>query len=478
MYIGEKIDFAYTGNIQEFVAPDKGLYLLEAWGARGGYGYDTPMAGQGGYSKGYVVLDKNERIYIVVGNVGANIAGNGQSNHAAAGGFNGGGNGYGGRSGDYGGGGGGATHFARSGDLLSNTPLEDVFIIAGGGGGGYRNSGTWLYGGHGGGLTSTGGLMYDAKNRLPASTQTSGNAYGQGGIDGQKYGGGGGGGGLYGGAGSVYCAGSGGSGYIDGAKALTYKGVEYVPETTTGGNGAAGKASITFIAKGFRDIYAYGVLLSSIMAYGVELDDIRFPEDLANASRVSYHYDSIILRTRYINEGEDILHTDIEMPTKEGYTFVGWALQPDSIDIVAELTAGTEPINLHAIYLPNQLTVYNSGVSRDDRFTSGSYSSSATATSNSASGPTAYFDVNFHAYQTGEINCSWRMSGNKGFGSYYVNGVQNIVYAGTYSMDNIKRNISNGSNRVRCEAYADNGYSISTSFYVQSITLSNPKPWV
>lgn len=474
MYIGEKINFAYTGGIQEFVAPDKGLYLLEAWGARGGDG--GALYGYGGYSKGYVVLDKNERIYIVVGGAGGTINGTGQSNRGIAGGYNGGGYGYGGNNGDYAGSGGGATHFARSGAILSSTPLADVFIIAGGGGGGYRRSGTQCYGGNGGGLTSGGGRQSDGSS-IAGSTQTSGGPYGQG-NSGHTYAGGGGGGGYFGGYASLYCGASGGSGYIDGAKALTYKGVEYVPETTTGGNGAAGKASITFIAKGFRDIYAYGNLLNAIMAYGVELDDIRFPEDLANASRVSYHYDSIILRTRYINEGEDILHTDIEMPTKEGYTFVGWALQPDSLDIVAELTAGNEPINLHAVYLPNQITVYNSGVSRDDRFTSGSYSSSATANSNSASGPTATFNVNFHTYQTGEINCSWRMSGNKGFGAYYVNGVQNIVYAGTYSMDNIKRNIANGSNRIRCEAYADNGYSISTSFYVQSITLSNPKPWV
>lgn len=476
MYIGEKVDFAYTGGIQEFVAPEKGLYLLEAWGARGGYGYDTPMAGQGGYSKGYVVLDKNERIYIVVGNVGANIAGNGQSNRAAAGGFNGGGNGYGGRSGDYGGGGGGATHFARSGDLLANTPLEDVFIIAGGGGGGYRNSGTWLYGGHGGGLTSTGGLMYDAKNRLAAATQTSGYAYGQGGIDGQKYGGGGGGGGLYGGVGSVYCAGSGGSGYIDGAKALTYKGVEYVPETTTGGNGAAGKASITYIAKGFREIYFHGILLDAIIVNGVELDDIRFPEDIASVAKVTYYYGETVLRTRYIDEGADALHTDIVMPEQEGYTFVGWTLQPESIDIVNELNAGVTPINLYAVYLPNTYDIYVAGSTHDERFTSGSYRTAATANWNSTS-DTSNFNVNFKSYQNGNINCYVNMSGG-GFGQYFINGTGTVIYGGTTYIENINAGIRDGNNTIGVDAYASEAQTLNVSMTIRRITLSNPKPWV
>jgi hypothetical protein len=62
-------EFYYTGNIVEFTVPTSGTYKIEAWGAVGGGGY-TPMGPKGAYSKSFVLLNKDERIKILVGEKG------------------------------------------------------------------------------------------------------------------------------------------------------------------------------------------------------------------------------------------------------------------------------------------------------------------------------------------------------------------------------------------------------------------------
>lgn len=135
-------DFAYVGNVQQFVIEVDGIYDLEAWGAQGGNG-----GGKGGYIKGQVKLHQGDLLYITVGGKG----GDGGSNVTAGGaGFNGGGAGgkgssarTGGTGKKYyyggGGGGGGATCMATTDGILTNH-LKDEFdinglIVAGGGGG-------------------------------------------------------------------------------------------------------------------------------------------------------------------------------------------------------------------------------------------------------------------------------------------------------------------------------------------------------
>jgi hypothetical protein len=97
-------EFPYTGNIVEFTVPTSGTYKIEAWGAMGGGG-STLMGPKGAYSKSFVLLNKDERIKILVGEKGYP-------------GYN---------SGDfiYCGGGGGGTFIAKD-----RTPL----CVAGGGG--------------------------------------------------------------------------------------------------------------------------------------------------------------------------------------------------------------------------------------------------------------------------------------------------------------------------------------------------------
>jgi hypothetical protein len=62
-------EFYYTGNIVEFTVSTSGVYKIEAWGAMGGGG--TALIGpKGAYSKSFVLLNKDERIKILVGEKG------------------------------------------------------------------------------------------------------------------------------------------------------------------------------------------------------------------------------------------------------------------------------------------------------------------------------------------------------------------------------------------------------------------------
>jgi hypothetical protein len=97
-------EFYYTGNIVEFTVPTSGTYKIEAWGAIGGGGH-TPMGPKGAYSKSFVLLNKDERIKILVGEKG--YPGKNSGNYI------------------YCGGGGGGTFIAKD-----RTPL----CVAGGGG--------------------------------------------------------------------------------------------------------------------------------------------------------------------------------------------------------------------------------------------------------------------------------------------------------------------------------------------------------
>jgi hypothetical protein len=62
-------EFYYTGNIVEFTVPTTGIYKIEAWGAMGGGG-TTLIGPKGAYSKSFVLLSKDERIKVLVGEKG------------------------------------------------------------------------------------------------------------------------------------------------------------------------------------------------------------------------------------------------------------------------------------------------------------------------------------------------------------------------------------------------------------------------
>lgn len=274
--------FNYTGNVQTFTAPAAGYYFIETWGAQGGSKYGT--GGYGGYSNGYVYLNKGEVLYVYVGNQ--------PSSSSDTAGWNGGGAGYsGGSASVYYSAGGGASDVRKGGQALSNR-----IIVAGGGGGGAYYA-TPIQGGTGGGLES-GKVYYANYGSTMAQSGNVGATVNHGGatpVDGAAPGGympgvsvgslgqgaASGGGGYYGGpqynCGNRVYAGGGGSGYIGGViNGASVAGVQ-------SGNGQvkitlsknAGDAAVTtssrwtyaytggaqtFIApvSGYYNLYAYG----------------------------------------------------------------------------------------------------------------------------------------------------------------------------------------------------------------------------
>ncbi|MBQ8192537.1 MAG: hypothetical protein IJZ46_00475, partial [Bacilli bacterium] len=208
---GTIYEFDYTGAEQTFEVPCTGEYTLETWGAQGGSYNTTYYGGYGGYSKGNILLNLSEILYINVGGAGTSAkAGN-------AGGYNGGGS----RthittSDSYLGSGGGATHIATITGLLSSLEnnIESILIVSGGGGGSYYyNSNYRGVGGSGGGAIGGTGSAYRSGTTYYATggTQTEGGLFGAG-ANGDTYTAGA-GGGFYGGTINSNAAG-GGSGYI------------------------------------------------------------------------------------------------------------------------------------------------------------------------------------------------------------------------------------------------------------------------
>ena len=273
--VGSYQEFGYTGGMQSVTIPADGIYKLEVWGAQGGeYG---GVGGAGGYSKGYVILEKGTVIYICVGDVGKHWG----IDHSP-GGYNGGGDG-GGKVGSHdtwwtGAGGGGATHIATTNrGVLSNynSYRSEVLIVAGGGGGGCFREGD-SYSNHNGG--SGGGTYGGAGSGGSGGTQTSGYAFGQGqGWLGDHNGGCG--GGWYGGTTINARSGSGGSGYIGGVPSFTYNGITYSPSTSNGAKSGDGYAKITFEA--LSKIYKLNVdgsVVQTVYLDGVALEQIKFDD--------------------------------------------------------------------------------------------------------------------------------------------------------------------------------------------------------
>ncbi len=254
--------FNVTGGIQLWTVPATGTYQIEVWGAQGGTG-NAAAGGKGARMRGDFMLQKGERLRILVGQLGSN--------------------------GGYGAGGGGGSFVVKE---SANARL----IIAGGGGGGGRSyndagrsngtiAGNGLYGlrssGSNGGAGGTGGGSSDNGKTYSTSYGTGGgggfntngthgsysgkggNSFLNGGAGGARYSSNAGHGGFGGGAGgsdyssSTYHGGGGGGGYAGGGGGYTqgngggggsYNGGTN-PSNTAGTNSGHGKVAITLIAE-------------------------------------------------------------------------------------------------------------------------------------------------------------------------------------------------------------------------------------
>ena len=95
---GNKIKYTYNisaflcnESYGEYIAPETDEYIIECLGARGGYsradGWPGAPGGNGGYTKGTINLQKDEKLYVYVGGKGADAI----VYNDSIGGYNGGG---------------------------------------------------------------------------------------------------------------------------------------------------------------------------------------------------------------------------------------------------------------------------------------------------------------------------------------------------------------------------------------------------
>ena len=297
----EEYNFDYTGDYQTFTAPYSGTYKIELWGATREHvdNSNEKYYYLGAYTSGDIELDKNERLYIYIGEKSRKTEVNGT--------FNGGGSSS---KGSYGSDnasiyyqnypGAGATDVRLVSGAWNNfESLKSRIMVAAGSGGAMPGSLT-ATGSCGGGLTSKDSILTlpttscssypTSKMPVYGATQTAGGygayngkrenvgTFGKGG-DGEKnnqyYGSSGGGGGYYGGGGGyskswmpedLRCSASsstGGSSFISG-----HNGCDAISEASTSSNIIHTGKSIHYSGKNFANtvmIDGYGQTWSTVV---------------------------------------------------------------------------------------------------------------------------------------------------------------------------------------------------------------------
>ena len=262
--VQSKWTYQYTGTVQSWTCPLKGVYQLEALGAQGGTstvgGFN---GGRGAQIAGQLMIDKDQTIYIYVGQKGEEIHAAGETQ----GGWNGGGK-YTGthtlatETGSYSEynycGGGGATDFAlKNADWNTSDHLNSRILVAGGGGGAlYRSTMMQLSAssttqvkfsgngggggayvgetGYGGALPGGGGTLSGGGQITTGGTTGSNGSFGYGGNYSGVFSAGMGGGGWYGGA----------SGSYDAAKETSTTGGTAKTNFSTQGSGGGGSSYV------------------------------------------------------------------------------------------------------------------------------------------------------------------------------------------------------------------------------------------
>lgn len=234
------LEYFYDEDTPYYIFPvtQTGYYQIELWGAQGGTNLNGTLGGQGGYVSGKILLNKEEQIYIYIGEK--------VDSYKSTLSYNGGGSGsYSTGEASNGSNGGGATDVRYFDSTPTSTQLawnsseglNSRIMVAAGGGGGTVWSTSNLIGGYGGGLIGGNGSKQGSIVSATGGTQINGgisagsnNAtpfvgiFGIGGYNTYTnawvYGGGG-GGGYYGGGSGNSISGSvggpaGGSSYISG----------------------------------------------------------------------------------------------------------------------------------------------------------------------------------------------------------------------------------------------------------------------
>lgn len=251
-------------TVSTFTAPKKGVYAFVLKGSGGeynGYHSDGTSAdgGTGGLTVGYLVLEKNQTVYVGAGGTCS------------------------------------AAFVSKAyGAALKNIAKDNLYFVAGaGGGGGARWGEQWNMkadrGGAGGG--TNGETAPDGYGGLGAGiggTQTGGYAYGVGeiggyGNDGASFHRGDGGDGLYGGYAGAFSAGlaqggGGGSGYIY-TGSIRVGSKTYANSTQQGGGAGSasiGSVQVSYHARAELPVIFNGTTLERLFFNGVEVESLIY----------------------------------------------------------------------------------------------------------------------------------------------------------------------------------------------------------
>ena len=177
-------NYDYTGDVQEFISPCNGTYTMETWGAQGGGSTDYSGA-KGGYVKGDINLNEDDKLYVYVGEHGDFIEGRngGDSAYVLTNKIYDNGaqtrfNYYNAEKRGYGYAGGGATDIRLVSNNWNNfDSLKSRIMVASGGGGANTYWEVLAADGAGGGLIGYNGSSNSTSHYSTGGTQVDGGNY-------------------------------------------------------------------------------------------------------------------------------------------------------------------------------------------------------------------------------------------------------------------------------------------------------------
>lgn len=205
----------------------------------------------------------------------------------------------------------------------------------------------------------------------------------------------------------------------------------------------------------------------------------------SGASIVSYYDGTTLLGTEEVEEGEDVLHPDIDT-TKANYTLYGWSTSPNG-QRVTQMVANGEAMSLYAIYLPNTITVCvsaRSGSSATVSVWNSKYMSGSAYVIQESNGQSltasANFSITLNEYQNSSVKLwtHWYMVDEQGYG--HDEGGNMKVDGTTRYNGNVLSNLS-GVHQMSVHAFPNWGTGerfVRASGGLAEVKLTNPIAWV
>ena len=189
----------------------------------------------------------------------------------------------------------------------------------------------------------------------------------------------------------------------------------------------------------------------------------------ANKGAVITYYDgSTVLGTERVRKDQDVLHPSITMPTKSGYTFVGWSTNTSVTNWKTTLVSTGEDMNLYALYVPNSNTVvsasldgtnYNRTVFNTDYVSGSTLADAERWYSVGSLEATAAFSLNKRFYASASVSIRGERASSDGWAKTYYDWVEFDYSTGGA--------IGNGTHYLKGEGYNDdNGGSPGWTYAV------------